>query len=70
MIAWQRFDDLREPSGSSAWLDRIIVNGCRDRLRRRGTVRFIPLAIEHDPPIATRSRRFSSVTRCSRPSNG
>jgi RNA polymerase sigma-70 factor, ECF subfamily len=47
--AWQRFDELREPDKFGAWLDRIVVNGCRDRLRRRGTVRFIPLAIEIDP---------------------
>jgi RNA polymerase sigma factor (sigma-70 family) len=49
VIAWQRFDDLREPDRFGAWLDRIVVNGCRDRLRRRSTVRFIPLAVEVDP---------------------
>ena len=27
-----------------------MVNGCRDRLRRRGTIRFIPLAVDADPP--------------------
>lgn len=26
-----------------AWFDRILVNGCRDRLRRRNVVRFIPM---------------------------
>ncbi len=49
VIAWQRFEDLRDPAKFDAWLDRIVVNGCRDRLRRRGTVRFIPLAVELDP---------------------
>ena len=49
IIAWQRFDELREPDRFGAWLDRIVVNGCRDRLRRRGTVRFIPLAVDIDP---------------------
>jgi RNA polymerase sigma factor (sigma-70 family) len=57
VIAWQRFEDLREPERFEAWLDRIVVNGCRDRLRRRGTVRFVPLAVEMDPagrdPFAT-----------------
>jgi RNA polymerase sigma factor (sigma-70 family) len=57
IIAWQRFDELREPDRFGAWLDRIVVNGCRDRLRRRGTVRFIPLAVEIEPagrdPFAT-----------------
>ncbi|HXU85685.1 MAG TPA: sigma-70 family RNA polymerase sigma factor [Verrucomicrobiae bacterium] len=47
--AWQRFDDLREADRFGPWLDRIVVNGCRDRLRRRGTVRFIPLAADLDP---------------------
>jgi RNA polymerase sigma-70 factor (ECF subfamily) len=50
VIAWQRFDELREPDRFAAWLDRIVVNGCRDRLRRRGTVRLVPLADEIDPP--------------------
>jgi RNA polymerase sigma-70 factor (ECF subfamily) len=49
VIAWQRFDELRDPDRFEAWLDRIVVNGCRDRLRRRGMVRFLPLATEHDP---------------------
>jgi RNA polymerase sigma-70 factor (ECF subfamily) len=49
VTAWQQFEDLREPERFGAWLDRIVVNGCRDRLRRRGTVRFIPLTVEMDP---------------------
>jgi RNA polymerase sigma factor (sigma-70 family) len=50
IVAWQRFEDLREADRFGAWLDRIVVNGCRDRLRRRGTIRFIPLAVGIDPP--------------------
>ncbi len=46
--AWQGFDGLRATDRFRPWLDRIVVNGCRDRLRRRGTVRFIALADEHD----------------------
>jgi RNA polymerase sigma-70 factor, ECF subfamily len=49
IVAWQQFDELRELDRFGAWLDRIVVNGCRDRLRRRGTIRFIPLAVEVDP---------------------
>lgn len=41
--AWQRFGQLRDPSTFRAWFDRILVNVCRDRLRRRRRVRFIPL---------------------------
>jgi RNA polymerase sigma-70 factor (ECF subfamily) len=70
IVAWQQFDELREPDRFGAWLDRIVVNGCRDRLRRRGTVRFIPLAVEVDPadrdPFATfleRDALLSAVDR-------
>ena len=37
------------PSRFEAWFDRILVNGCRDRLRRRGTVRFIAIDPSIDP---------------------
>ena len=47
--AWQSFDRLRDPEKFGGWFDRIVVNGCRDRLRRRGTVRFIPLDQDVDP---------------------
>jgi RNA polymerase sigma-70 factor (ECF subfamily) len=42
-IAWQSFGTLREIDRFGAWFDRILVNGCRDRLRRRKVVRFIPI---------------------------
>lgn len=41
--AWRSIDSLRDPAGFGAWFDRILVNGCRDRLRRRRRIRFIPL---------------------------
>jgi RNA polymerase sigma-70 factor (ECF subfamily) len=44
--AWQSIDSLRDPQGFGAWFDRILVNGCRDRLRRRRKIRFIPLDAE------------------------
>lgn len=49
VLAWQSFDNLREPNKFAPWFDRIVVNNCRDRLRRRGTVRFIPMAEDVDP---------------------
>jgi RNA polymerase sigma factor (sigma-70 family) len=49
VAAWQRFDDLRERDRFGAWFDRILVNGCRDRLRRRGTIRFIRMDPSIDP---------------------
>jgi RNA polymerase sigma-70 factor (ECF subfamily) len=43
LIAWRSADSLRDPSAFQAWFDRILVNGCRDRLRRRKVIRFIPI---------------------------
>lgn len=42
--AWRSADSLRDPARVDAWLDGILVNICRDRLRRRKVVRFISLA--------------------------
>jgi RNA polymerase sigma-70 factor, ECF subfamily len=50
--AWARFAQLRDAALFEAWFDRIVVNACRDRLRRRRTVRFIPLEPGHDRPAA------------------
>lgn len=41
--AWRAAATLRDPSGFDAWFDRILVNVCRDRLRRRGKVRLLTL---------------------------
>jgi RNA polymerase sigma-70 factor (ECF subfamily) len=35
VAAWQRFDRLRDAASFDAWFGRILVNGCRDRLRAR-----------------------------------
>jgi RNA polymerase sigma-70 factor (ECF subfamily) len=49
IVAWQAFDTLREADRFGSWFDRILVNGCRDRLRRRNVVRFIPIHGEPEP---------------------
>ena len=41
--AWRSAASLRDPSRVDAWLDGILVNVCRDRMRRRKLVRFIVL---------------------------
>jgi RNA polymerase sigma-70 factor (ECF subfamily) len=46
--AWRSAGSLRDPDGFDAWLDRILVNVCRDRLRRRGRIRWISLEEGHD----------------------
>jgi RNA polymerase sigma-70 factor (ECF subfamily) len=43
VAAWQSFDSLRDTARFGAWFDRIVVNHCRDRLRRRGIIRFVPM---------------------------
>jgi RNA polymerase sigma-70 factor, ECF subfamily len=43
VAAWQRFGSLRDPARFEAWFQRILVNGCRDRIRRRGRIRFLPM---------------------------
>jgi len=39
--AWQARRSLREPASFDAWMDRIVVNACRDRLRRRRRLREV-----------------------------
>jgi RNA polymerase sigma-70 factor, ECF subfamily len=41
--AWRSIGSLRDADGFRPWFDRILVNVCRDRLRRRRRIRFIPL---------------------------
>lgn len=48
--AWQGRAGLRDPIQFQAWFDRILVNACRDRLRRRRPVRFIALEDAGDRP--------------------
>ncbi len=50
--AWYRRASLRDPSGFAAWFDRILVNGCRDRLRRRRRLRFLELDAGRDATVA------------------
>jgi len=44
--AWNRVGSLRDPAGFQAWFDRILVNICRDRLRRSRIVRRIAVGDE------------------------
>ena len=41
--AWRALRSLRDPAAFDVWLDRILVNACRDRLRRRRVVRVVDL---------------------------
>ena len=41
--AWRSWPTLRDPEAFGPWFDRIVVNVCRDRLRRHRTVRMVEL---------------------------
>lgn len=50
--AWRGWSNLRDPARAPAWFGRIVINLCRDRLRRRGRRRLLevirsPLPREH-----------------------
>ena len=45
--AWSAYPSLRRDEDFQAWFDRILVNVCRDRMRRRRVVRFVPMVDEH-----------------------
>ena len=42
--AWSSFGALRDPASFDAWFQRIVVNTCRDRMRRGRVRRSLPLA--------------------------
>ena len=44
--AWQKHNTLRNPSRFRPWLMKILVNTCRDMLRQRQKIRFVPLEEE------------------------
>lgn len=50
--AWRDAHLLRDPARFQAWFDRILVNGCRDRLRRRKTVTFVAIEAAGTPLAA------------------
>ena len=57
-VAWRKRDTLRDPASFEAWFERILVNGCRQRIRQktRGRVRVVrPVPVEdHDDSPNTR----------------
>src|SRR5690348_17249460 len=48
--AWREIDRLRGVDRFEAWFDRIVVNACRDHLRKRRRIRFIPIEGDPAPP--------------------
>ena len=48
LIAWQRGEFVRDPDRFGAWFGRVLVNGCRDRLRRGQRQQVRTLALRAD----------------------
>jgi RNA polymerase sigma-70 factor (ECF subfamily) len=46
--AWRAWPTLREPTSFDAWFDRIVVNVCRDRMRRRRAIRMVAIDEAHE----------------------
>lgn len=44
VLAWRRWSSLRDRNRFDAWFGRILVNVCRDRLRRRRRVQVVDLS--------------------------
>jgi RNA polymerase sigma-70 factor (ECF subfamily) len=56
VLAWTRFDELRDRSLFDAWFDRIVVNACRQRLRQR-RIRPVATAVTPDVPLGDGASR-------------
>jgi RNA polymerase sigma-70 factor, ECF subfamily len=50
--AWAQRSHLRDEASGQAWFDRILVNVCRDRMRRRRIVRWTPIAGTEESAVA------------------
>ena len=46
ILAWRQWSTLRDPSRFERWFDRILINTCRNRLRRRGRLRIEDISTE------------------------
>jgi RNA polymerase sigma-70 factor (ECF subfamily) len=49
--AWDQRSRLRDEASIQAWFDRILVNLCRDRMRRRRIVRWTPISGTETSPV-------------------
>lgn len=58
--AWTHWGALRDPSRADAWFDRILVNECRTRMRRR---RIGPITLAEPPDTAVRDASSTIADR-------
>jgi RNA polymerase sigma-70 factor (ECF subfamily) len=64
--AWRNRNKLRDADKLEAWLGRILVNGCRDRLRKRSRNQVQALELSNLPPVADHSETASSRVELAR----
>jgi RNA polymerase sigma-70 factor (ECF subfamily) len=56
IAAWRGWSSLRDPDRFEAWFSRIVVNGCRDRLRARRRRPIVELTPERGGEVVGRDR--------------
>ena len=56
--AWRARGSLRDPAAFEGWLDRIVANVCRDRMRRRKLARMVDLETGPEHEAADPFRAF------------
>ena len=56
--AWRARETLHDAEAFEGWLDRILVNACMDRMRRRKLVRFVEIDPDGDIPAIDPFREF------------
>ena len=60
VLAWRHRRSLRDPASFDAWFGRILVNVCRQTLRRRARQRVRPLVEADDPTVSDASADATS----------
>ena len=61
LAAWRRQASLRDPARFEIWFERIVVNQCRDQLRRRKrSVHLAPTPVGFEPAAAPLDTGFDA----------
>lgn len=63
--AWKHWPRLRDQARAEAWFNRIVVNACRDHLRRQRRIAFPPVVdtAPGDEPLAERDLVYGVLAR-------
>ena len=63
MAAWQHWHRLKDPNRFDAWFGRILVNRCRDQLRRRARAKQVPAFVPASAPSPSTATSSSARAR-------